>query len=135
MIGVALVALGAVAGPLSPLRWRHRVLVVHDAGGTAPWLEDQLAQLRAARAANVARELVVLVCRDGTCRVDEASGLAFPGLQLDAWLLQRSLRLQAPGLVFVGKDGQVKAQRGELTPPAMMHAFIDTLPMRQGEMR
>ena len=130
MSGVALVARGATAGPRSPHRWRHRVLVGDDAGAPAPWLDAQLEQLRAARAASVARDLVVWVCRGDRCAIDETAGLAFPGLHLDARLLRQSLKVNEPGMRLVGKDGRVKAARNELTPPAVIHAFIDTLPQR-----
>lgn len=107
MVGVVLMALDVTYSPLSPLRWRYNVVVVHDAGCDAAWLDQQLEALRAARAENADQDLVVWVCRNGSCGMDAAAGAEGPRMRLDGFGLGNALGLDAPGLALVNKAGKL----------------------------
>lgn len=91
--------------PLSSHRYRHHVVVLHDAGMPEDWINDQLASLRAASSELRKRETVVWICREGLCTLDEASGLAPPGMFLNARAAAIWLGIRQPSTVLVGKNG------------------------------
>lgn len=128
-------ALDVVQSPLDTHRWRHRVLVVHDAGQPAPWLDTQVEALRKAHAGNVERDLVVWVCRNGDCDMDTDAGVDASGLKLDSLGAQSALKIRVPSVVLVGKDGGEKLRREGFIDVAEVHRTIDAMPMRQNEMR
>ncbi|MEL6188041.1 MAG: DUF4174 domain-containing protein [Myxococcota bacterium] len=135
MVGVLLMALDAAAGPFAPHRWQQRVVVLHDAGRGADWVDAQIDALRAVRPENVERDIVVWVCRDGGCAVDDEAGLKGTGMRLDPRSVASALRVTAPSIYLIGKDGSVKLHRTDRVDPAELHRRIDAMPMRQSEMK
>ena len=132
-LAVWLTAAPTVADRLEAHRWNDRVIVVHDGGRPAKWVERQVQALRTHRAANAERDIVVYVCRRGAC---ERSGGAKPVLApFTSEALARHFRLERSTVLLVGKDGGVKLRRHRFTDVDEIHRQIDAMPMRQMEMR
>jgi len=134
-----LVSAGAaeVPDPLRPLRWQHRVLVLyvpeHPRGKHV--LATWEASLRREKSGLADRDLVVL--HAGPIP-EKTPGYALPLTVAQKALLRQRLQLGGPEpqVVLLGKDGTVKRrQKTERLDLAALFALIDTMPMRQEEMR
>ena len=123
--GLALLAMtgaGAAGDPLTPYRWKARVLVVSapDPGDRA--LLTQRRALASVDAAARERDLVLIEALGDDARA-QALRRRF-GLPQDAF-----------GAVLVGKDGGAKLTSTEPIPPRKLFSTIDAMPMRRDEMR
>lgn len=129
---VAAVACGAgrtVGSPVTDLTafgWSNRLIVV-DAAGDA---ERAVLRLRAAYTEVVDRDVFWFVLDGRTVRSNFTGALEV-GF---ADAVRAQLRLQSGEIVLVGKDGGIKARSASLDEAALF-ALIDTMPMRQREMR
>lgn len=118
---------------MQDLRWKKRVLVLYASSADDTRLKEQLARVARSRAAFDERdmELVVLLetkgSRVGTQAITSEAAIA----------LRKQLRFEpgAFGLRLVGKDGGVKQRAGVPTDMNELYALIDSMPMRQSEMR
>ncbi|WP_375466360.1 DUF4174 domain-containing protein [uncultured Methylobacterium sp.] len=114
-------AVAAHADPLTPYRWKSRLLVLAapDAGDRR--LAAQRQALAASRTAMTERDLVVL---DAVGTDERAVSLRRAvGLATDAFRA-----------VLVGKDGGVKISSPEPIPAQRLASTIDAMPMRREEM-
>lgn len=113
---------------LQALRWRHRVLLLpatEDSSGGAAWEAHSKDLLD--------RDLILFQERDDGYRQ------RFPKPQTSVVLqLPREMQKRAAGLVtLIGKDGGVKRQWNTERPalPSEVFRLVDSMPMRQREMR
>ena len=116
----------ASAGPLDPWRWERRVLVVAAPDATDADLRVQRTLLAEDPQGLAERDLLVVeVTGDGA---DHG---------LDAGALRSDLDLpdDAFAVRLVGKDGGVKLRADAPVPLAELYDLIDSMPMRQDEMR
>lgn len=118
---------------LQDVRWKKRALVLYASSADDMRLKEQLARVARSRAAFAERDmlLVVLLETKGSRAGDQA-------ITPDAALaLRKQLRFEpgAFGLRLVGKDGGVKQQAAEPTAMNELYVLIDSMPMRQEEMR
>jgi hypothetical protein len=112
---------------LSPLAWKHRVILVKASETT----RDVAAVLRAADARLAERDVVWFVL-DGE-RVE--SNFAQPVSDaLRRHLHERFARAEGARVLLLGKDGGVKAREKALDLDRLL-ALIDSMPMRQQKAR
>lgn len=124
--------------PLARHRWTHRLLIV-DVPDTAAGritlqafrtaLEDEVEEVRD-------RDLLVVAVGE----LGRAAPQLRPALDLspsERQAVRRRLGLEGrePQLVLIGKDGGVKARQSGVFDLPRILALIDTMPMRQGEVR
>ncbi|MEM7378305.1 MAG: DUF4174 domain-containing protein [Pseudomonadota bacterium] len=119
-------AFGGPVTDLSAWGWSNRLIVVHPAGDA----KQAVDRLRAAYADVVDRDVLWFVL-EGREVYSNFTGALAAGF---ADAVRRQLRLRTGEAVLVGKDGGVKARSGNLDEAALF-ALIDTMPMRQREMR
>ncbi|MGI4939357.1 MAG: DUF4174 domain-containing protein [Janthinobacterium lividum] len=118
-VRIGLMALGLVATTAATLSPRRLVVVVGQPGD--PRVTQQHAALEHATAALRERDLVV----QGI--TPEAARRERPELGVSSQA--------AFEVLLVGKDGKVKLRREKLVAASEITALIDTMPMRQNEMR
>lgn len=120
---------GAAADPLAHYRWEARPVLVFAAGGDAR-LDEQLRRFAADKAAMRDRDIVLVEVSGRSARVDE-------GPLRDAGSLRRRFGIAEDGfaVILVGKDGSEKRRVAEVIDPHAFYELIDTMPMRQDEMR
>ena len=121
------------AADLSHYQWKNRLLLVFAPSREEPMFRTLHDSLGARRADVADRDLVVL-------EVLESGPSTEDGVRLDpatAKLLRE--RFRVPGedfsVILVGKDGGVKLDRRDQTSLEVIFALIDSMPMRQLEMR
>jgi hypothetical protein len=114
-------SMGAAAAPdpLGGLLWKARPLVVVADQTADPRFQQQIAALEARGRALAAYDIKLL----------PVAG--------DSAVLRQRLRLPAKGfaVALVGKDGGVKKTWRDPVDPDRILALIDTMPMRQDEVR
>ncbi|MDJ0783861.1 MAG: DUF4174 domain-containing protein [Desulfosarcinaceae bacterium] len=123
----------AATSDLSPYRWQQRLLLVFAATPSDAAYQELERQLHQQRTAVQDRDLLVF----RIFAVGTAQGPDSPMSDEDADLLRRRYGVPADQfqIVLIGKDGGDKGRYG--SPPALQAIFdrIDTMPMRQEEMR
>lgn len=118
---------------LEQFRWQNRVLVVSAASPEDTNLAELQDELTAMSAEFADRDMVLVTLLDtGTSSAGDRELTA-----AEAAAARAVLNLQ-PGefaLRLIGKDGTVKLEGDTATPMADVFALIDTMPMRQREIR
>jgi hypothetical protein len=113
--------------PLAAYRWKNRILLLFAADDAAA--EAQRAIWKPHTKALAERQVVLIVCLP---RVVEAGMLPVDALQLRK---QYQVDSQQFVVVLVGKDGGEKARWKTPVAASTILELIDTMPMRQAEMR
>jgi hypothetical protein len=122
-------AIGAV-DPLDSHRWKHRLIIASVT--TRDAAKEVESSLRKLRSEILDRDLRVLDVSSST-RIKGAIG--FSKKESEALRQRLSIPTNGNHFVLIGKDGGVKArQNGDLSLEKFF-ALIDTMPMRQQEMR
>lgn len=123
----------SAAFSLDALRWTNRVLVLSAPSRADARLEDQLEALGEVPEAFADRDMVLVTLVDeGTSGAGEHTLSAE-----DANDVRRRLGI-SPGsfaVRLIGKDGGTKLSSDEPVPIAELYALIDSMPMRQSEMK
>ena len=119
------------ANPLASYRWQNRVVAMM-ASSEDRKLAQQHQILSAARDGLLDRDLVIIAITDGVVKID--------GVESENWdvdRLRQALDVPRTGfsIVLVGKDGGVKLRSDEPVAVETLFALIDSMPMRQREMR
>ena len=113
--------------------WSHRPLVVFAASEDAHELERQRASLRDAEAGLVARDMVVIEVIGREAGTVDGQPLSDAAV---AHLVERyDPSANAFEVLLIGKDTGVKLRRGEPVATETLFEVIDSMPMRQREMR
>ncbi len=120
------------AGLADSARWNNRLIVLSaDAASDSEFDTQRRSLLRDAPALDERHLIVIELRSDGGRfgdRTVDAEGIAD---------LRRRWDIPTDGFhaVLVGKDGRSKRRWSTVFDPAEMHDLIDTMPMRQDEMR
>jgi hypothetical protein len=119
--------------PLDHLRWQQRVIVVMAEAPDDPALLEQQRRLREAAPDLAVRDVTLITATNETVTIDGNRAAGRPS----ADQLRHAYARGASGfqVVLIGKDGGVKLRAGEPVPTADVLALIDSMPMRQREMR
>lgn len=117
---------------LSKYRWRNRLLLIFTPSEDFPAYQKLVENLKQKQDGVMDRDLIVFhLMGDGKSRVGEAMVSS-----QDTESLRRRFRVAAEEfrVVLVGKDGTVKLSESVVKLPDIF-ALIDSMPMRQREMR
>ncbi|WP_420404486.1 DUF4174 domain-containing protein [Nisaea sp.] len=112
--------------------WENRLVLSFAEDGSGENNARQRAERDAARSAWAERDLLLIEISAGTVRID---GMTAP--RIDAAVLRNRYDVPAGRFtaILIGKDGGSKLRsRAPLTNPVLFGA-IDSMPMRQNEMR
>jgi len=113
-------------------RWTNRLIVLSAASNSDPTFTTQRQRLGDIAPELVERHLLVVELVPGHGRFGDHS-IDDRGVTV----LQRRWDIPSGGFqaVLVGKDGRAKRRWDDLFDPTEMNELIDTMPMRQDEMR
>jgi len=123
----------AASADLSKFLWKNRLLFIFAPDRTHPFFDYLHGSIKARPEEVVDRELIIFeIFESGLSRVD--------GTDLDsqtAHALQSRFNIPRNkfAVILVGKDGGIKLNRQEQTHIEEIFSLIDTMPMRQEEMR
>ena len=118
---------------LEQYRWKNRVLVISAATEDDQDLQRQLSELASDPAAFADRDMVLVTLLDNAASTADGRKLT-AGEAASARAAAR-IRSGSFALRLIGKDGSVKLSSEKATPMTEIFALIDTMPMRQREMR
>jgi hypothetical protein len=114
-------------------RWRRRPFLVFATDARDERLRRQLSAVEATRSRFDERDMVlIVVLGEGPSR---AEGRALTGDAADRLRAAYGVERNAFALRLVGKDGGVKRRSGDVVPMDEIYEQIDSMPMRQEEMR
>ena len=127
------VVAGATAANLADYRWQKRLLLIFAPHAAVPALKTMQAELDRAAVGVAERDLVVfIILAEGQ---SWRNGEGVPAAEAQALRRRFGIAPEAAAVVLVGKDGGVKLQRPAPVPLTDIFALIDSMPMRQREMR
>jgi NADH dehydrogenase [ubiquinone] 1 alpha subcomplex assembly factor 1 len=118
---------------MAAYRWQKRPLLIFAKSESSPPLQQQLAAVEATRDLFEERDMVLIVvlaagpsqAGDGPLSENDGDRLREAyGVREDTFAVR-----------LVGKDGGVKRQADEIVPMEELYDLIDSMPMRQQEMR
>ncbi len=119
--------------PLDRYRWQQRPLVVSAPAQDDPQLREQLQAVSAAREAFEERDMVLVILLN-----DAGSSASGRPLTTDEAVAAREALGIPPdsfALRLIGKDGSVKLSGDDVLAMDEIYALIDSMPMRQREMK
>jgi len=126
-----LVSLVTSAQDLKMYQWKNRIILLKDIRFDSDKLQDQLNLLRSNTEKLGDRDILIYLLTDES--VFDSSKIK---TKLNASLIIKKYGLaDFNGLVLVGKDGGVKLKKSFIVNPKTIYNLIDSMPMRQVEMR
>jgi glycerate kinase len=136
-MGGAMVGRGVTQGTgeidLNAYLWRNRLLLVFAPSEDHTRYRDLIRELRDKEEKVIDRDLLVFhVLERGESRLDNSS---IDGKTAARLRKRFSAKLDELTVVLVGKDGGEKLRRGNEVDMAEFFSLIDSMPMRQREMR
>ncbi len=109
------------ADPLAAYRWKFRVLLVFAPRADATALAEQRRFIENKKTGFQDRDLVVLELTNGA--------------KAEALRQQFSVKPEVFAVILIGKDGGEKLRQTKPVAPGELFDLIDSMPMRQREMR
>lgn len=117
---------------LEKYRWEHRLLLVFASDEDSALYRRQQEMLRIAEHGLTERDMVIVfIIRNAVSTNEGPAPPASAGDLRDAY----GVSPQEFRVVLIGRDGGVKLRQEEPISAADMFALIDSMPMRQREMR
>ena len=118
---------------LGDYQWENRLLVVSSPAPDEPKFSRQLQQVAAKGREFGERDLVLIsLATDGRSRAGKRK---LDPTQVEAIRAALGIDAGAFAVLLIGKDGTVKLSKNTVVPMDDIYALIDTMPMRQREMR
>ena len=118
---------------LTQFQWKNRLLFIFAEDASHPLFKDLQSQIEAEKAEVDDRDLIVFEvpangpARMGTTNLDRQ--------QADSLRNHFDLPSDTFSLILVGKDGGIKLKRSDQVDLTEIFGLIDSMPMRQREMR
>ena len=118
---------------LTQFQWKNRMLFIFAQDGNHPLFKDLQSQVVAQKAEVDDRDLIVFeVPAQGPARMNTN-----PLDQMEADSIRNHFAIPSDefSLILVGKDGGIKLKRNDQVDLREVFELIDSMPMRQNEMR
>ena len=123
----------AMSMDLTQFQWKNRLLFLFAPDGNSPLFKNLQSQIMAQKAEVEDRDLVVFeVLAQGPSRMNTAS---LDRQQADSIRDHFAVPQDTFRLILVGKDGGIKLKRDVQVDLKVVFGLIDSMPMRQNEMR
>ena len=116
--------------PLAPWRWQNRIIVVaHDASSSGAY--EQISLLYEFPREIQDRHLLIFELRANEVKINgQRTNLEVRDLRKRLGVGPKEFQV-----LLIGKDGGIKSRYRKLTPAQVFFDHIDSMPMRQSEMR
>ncbi len=122
-----------LAMDLSQFQWKHRLLFLFAPDASHPYFVLMQNEIAEQTDAVKERDLLIFeILEQGASRLDSAPLDRQSAVSIRD---QFAISPQAYSAILVGKDGGVKLKRDKYVSLASVFGLIDSMPMRQNEMR
>ncbi len=116
---------------LEPYKWEKRILLLKDTHFESDVLQVQLTQLQSSPEKLQNRDLVILIITD-----EAVYDISRINTKLHSMQIVKKYGLaDFRGLLLIGKDGGIKLKESFVVNPESIFNLIDSMPMRQAEMK
>ncbi|MET1413303.1 DUF4174 domain-containing protein [Roseibium sp. HPY-6] len=122
----------AIAGPSDSWAWKYRVLLVFATHDEDPSLLSQRQQLMGMRPELDDRHMSVIEIIGDKARSVSGADLGLSGSELKAFVRKNDARFE---VLLLGKDTGIKLRSPAPLAATDIFSLIDTMPMRQHEMK
>lgn len=140
LMGLLWGAMGGVAGgqekemfELKSFQWKNRILLIFALSAEDPVCRSLAAELNAQIAG--VRERDLLIGKFFEAGANRFAGAPLTPQSAEAFRREFAVRKGTSTVILVGKDGEVKLRREGPVQAAEIFALIDSMPMRQKEIR
>lgn len=119
--------------PLKEYRWKNRLILIFDKAANSPYLKKQQALFTKVAQDCEERQIKIIYVLPNICSVKNPSseiGLN-PNEVRDYFGVDENFE----GVILVGKDGGEKYRKQGIVAPQQIFDLIDSMPMRQAEMK
>jgi hypothetical protein len=118
---------------LTKFQWKNRLLFLFAEDASDPFFKNLQSQVRTQKAEVDDRDLIVFeVPANGPARM---GATPLDRQQADSIRNHFAVPSKAFSLILVGKDGGIKLKRSDQVDLRAVFGLIDSMPMRQNEMR
>jgi hypothetical protein len=118
---------------LTQFQWKNRLLLIFAQDGNHPLFQDLQSQILAQKAEVDDRDLIVFeVPAQGPARMNTNT---LDRKEADSIRNHFAIPSDEYSLILVGKDGGIKLKRKDQVDLKEVFELIDSMPMRQNEMR
>ncbi len=119
--------------PLDKHQWEHRILLVFAPGSNHILLQKQFYLLTQEQEKVTDRDLIFYKIYTGEGAGSDGQGLK----KIEIKTIRRQFEVPADqfAVILIGKDGTEKLRRWSVVPPKEIFDLIDSMPMRQAEIR
>ncbi|NNJ88186.1 MAG: DUF4174 domain-containing protein [Eudoraea sp.] len=115
------------AQDLKDFRWKNRILLIMEPEGDLTKGKDQIELFSVYEQEMTERDLIIFVYDGKTMRDKTMKKLSSN--------VQNIPYKNFQGLILIGKDGGVKFKEGFTIDPMLIFEIIDSMPMRQSEIK
>jgi len=117
---------------LKNYRWENRIIILVDREDGSKAFQKQYTALLSEESELEDRDLIVFLLKDDLVKFSNGSKL-----QIDGRGLRKELKIRPvfEGVILIGKDGGVKMREEFHVEPQKIFDLIDSMPMRQSEMK
>lgn len=116
---------------LGEYQWKSRVILLKESSMESDWLKAQIKRLQSEIDELNERQLLVFIIADSSVYDIEQNEI---DLSSERLINQYSLS-SFQGLILIGKDGSVKLKEPFVVNPKTIFELIDSMPMRQAEIK
>ena len=117
---------------LEPYRWENRLILLFGSAESVS-VQQQLRELKKEPAEITDRDLLIFhIAGDEVRLINETSDRSFSA---DLFRSRYNISKNEFRYILIGKDGGVKLKKKDFVPNTSMFSLIDSMPMRQREMR
>jgi len=118
---------------ITQFQWKNRLLFLFAPDSRHPFFESIRAEIIAQKGELEDRDLVVFEILE--CEPSRMGDMLLDKDEVEAIRKRFAAAPDGFTLILVGKDGGIKLKRNDETRLRDIFALIDSMPMRQGEMR
>lgn len=116
---------------LNTYQWKNRIILLKEADLDSDWLRAQIKRLQSDIGKLNERQLLVFIVSGEAVYDIEGNST-----DLNAQTIIEQYGLDTfNGLALIGKDGEIKLREDFIVNPKTIFELIDSMPMRQAEIR
>lgn len=117
---------------LKEYRWKNRIIILVDGENDTAKFQKQYEAITAEGSAFRDRDLILLLLKEDLVELSNDNESEIDGTQL-----RNELKIDPAfeGVILIGKDGGIKMREIFHVEPQTIFDLIDSMPMRQAEMK